>query len=147
MYNNANNKNHNGKNFNRPAPAEPTEAQVMLTEMLMDQLEQYKAELDIPSDQTRERNSHLFNMGSYQKKLVNDLVAYQVERKVFFDKETGDLKRASVSIVVMDEKYGNIAYYCNGFLNERLGGNIVVTPIKERGPVTRDAYKTNIKPE
>lgn len=147
MYNNINNKKRTGKNTTRPVPAEPTEVQIMLTEMLMDQLEQYKAELDIPSDQVRERNSHLFNLGSYQKKLVDDLIAYQVERKVFFDKETGVLKRASVSIVVMDEKYANIVYYCNGFLNERLGGSIVVTPIKERGPVTRDAYKTNIKPE
>lgn len=147
MYNNNNRNRNGGKNFNRPAPAEPTELQVMLTELLMDQLDHYKAELDIPSDETRERNNQLFNLGSFKKHLMDDLVAYQVERKVFFDRETGDLKRASVSIVVMDEKYGSIEYYCNGFLNERLGGNIVVTPIKERGPVTRDSYKTNIKPE
>ena len=147
MYNNNNRNRNGGKNFNRPPPAEPTELQVMLTELLMDQLDRSTAELTHPPDETPQRNNPLLNPGSFKKHPMDDLVAYQVERKVFFDRETGDLKRASVSIVVMDEKYGSIEYYCNGFLNERLGGNIVVTPIKERGPVTRDSYKTNIKPE
>lgn len=68
---------------------------------------------------------------------------WQLDRSVRMDRETGELQRASCSLVVLDWKERTPVYFIQANMNKN-GGMITVTPMGDKAPNYHNALRTKI---
>lgn len=68
---------------------------------------------------------------------------WQLDRSVRMDRETGELHRASCSLVVLDWKERIPMYFIQANMNKN-GGMITVTPMGDKAPNYHNALRTKI---